>query len=199
MGDESNVKRSSRSDVEACIDFLLEMEKLKNVLRKTRPHGLSRLENSAEHSWQTTLAALLFMPEGLDALKVLKILLIHDIVEIDAGDVFVYDDKGRADVAEVEHAAAVRLFAMLPEPQSAQLMALWEEFESRRTPEARYAKAMDRVCPVIQNLNASVSSWTEHDISRQQVLEKNREIENANPELWAHLKNEIDRAPLREE
>ena len=116
------------TDTNAKIAFLLEMEKLKAVLRKTRPHGLSRYENTAEHSWQTTLAALLFMPGGVDALKVLKMLLIHDIVEIDAGDVFVYDDKGRAEAEVVEQAAAERLFGMLPDPLGKELLSIWQEF-----------------------------------------------------------------------
>ncbi len=179
------------NDIEAKLDFLLEIEKLKAVLRKTRPHGLDRFENSAEHSWQTTVAALLFMPDGVDALKVLKMLLIHDLVEIDTGDVFVYDDQQRIDIVEEEARAAERLFGLLPQPLGSELLELWHEFESRDTPESVYAKALDRVCPVIQNLNAETSSWLEYGISRERVLAKNAEIENANGELWAVLKSEI--------
>ena len=171
------------------------MEKLKSVLRKTRPIGVDRLENSAEHSWQTTLAAVLFLedaPDGLDHLKVLKMLLIHDVVEIDVGDVFVYDEQARQDVAMLEDAAAERVFGLLPSPLNAELLALWREFEARETPESRFAKALDRVCPVIQNLHAPVSSWREHGISRARVLAKNAEIGNANKNLWSMLQDEIN-------
>lgn len=184
------------SDIQFKLDFLLETEKLKDVLRKTRPHGLERFENSAEHSWQTTLAALLFMPDHVDALKVLKMLLIHDLVEIDTGDVFVYDDQGREDIAEAETQAAERLFGLLPDPLGIELRDLWHEFEARETPESIYAKSMDRVCPVIQNLNAERSSWTEYGISRERVLAKNAEIENASEELWCVLKSKIEEAPF---
>ena len=182
------------SDIQSKLDFILETEKLKDVLRKTRPHGLERFENSAEHSWQTTLTALLFMPDGLDALKVLKMLLIHDLVEIDTGDVFVYDDQQRLDIATEEAKAAERLFGMLPKPLGGELLALWHEFETREAPESVYAKAMDRVCPVIQNLHAETSSWNKYGISRDRVLAKNAEIENASEELWEVLKGEINAA-----
>lgn len=189
---------TSQQSVEKKINFLLEMEKLKSVLRKTRPVGETRFENSAEHSWQVTLAALLFMPEGLDALKILKMMLIHDIVEIDAGDVFVYDEAKREAIAVEERAAAKRLFGMLPEVLGAEFLALWEEFEARETAESIYAKAMDRVPPVLQNLNSSPSSWQEHDISRERVLNKNQEIENADSVLWDILSSQIKRADLIE-
>ena len=184
------------SDTAAKVDFILEMEKLKGVLRKTRPVGLSRFENTAEHSWQTAMAALLFLPDGIDALKVLKMLLVHDIVEIDAGDVFVYDDQARKDAELIELAAAERIFGLLPEPLSTELLDIWKEFEARETPESIYAKAMDRVCPVIQNLNSEVSSWTEHGISRDRVLAKNDEIKNASQSLWKHLSAKIHQADL---
>lgn len=178
------------------LDFLLETEKLKRVLRKTRPVGQSRFENSAEHSWQTTLAALLFMPEGLDAHKVLMMLLIHDLVEIDCGDVFVYDEAARADIAQAEQRAAERLFGMLDAPLGNELLALWREFEAAASAEARFAKAMDRVCPVIQNLNSDPNSWAENGISRDRVLAKNAQIDQANSALWALLKSGIDKADL---
>lgn len=192
------MSETSQQSVEKKINFLLEMEKLKSVLRKTRPVGETRFENSAEHSWQVTLAALLFMPEGLDALKILKMMLIHDIVEIDAGDVFVYDEAKREAIAVEERAAAKRLFGMLPEVLGAEFLALWEEFEARETAESIYAKAMDRVPPVLQNLNSSPSSWQEHDISRERVLNKNQEIKNADSVLWDILSSQIKRADLIE-
>ncbi len=176
------------------IDFILELEKLKAVLRKTRPVGLDRFENSAEHSWQTALSALIFLEDAdpsLDALKILKMLLIHDIVEIDTGDTFVYDDQARADVVESEMAAAKRIFGLLPDTLGAELLSLWVEFETRASPEAVFAKAMDRINPVIQNLNSSPNSWQKYQISQDRVLAKNEEIRNASEELWNVLESGI--------
>lgn len=169
------------------IEFVLELEKLKAVLRKTRPVGLDRFENTAEHSWQAALTAMVFLedaPSTLDALKVLKMLLIHDIVEIDAGDVFVHDEQARLDAVDAERTAAERIFCLLPEPLGTEMLALWEEFEARETPESVFAKAIDRVNPLIQNLNTTPNSWQEHGISKERVLAKNAEIVNASRELW---------------
>lgn len=181
-------------DTQRKIDFILELEKLKSVLRKTKPLGQERYENSAEHSWQTALTAMVLLDEAapdLDHLKVLKMLLIHDVVEIDCGDVFVYDQAARAAVQEQEEKAAKRIFGLLPAAMGDELLQLWQEFESRATPEAQFAKAVDRVNPVLQNLNAGGQSWVENDISRQQVLDMNREIQNASPQLWAAVESMI--------
>ncbi|MCJ8310694.1 MAG: HD domain-containing protein [Hyphomicrobiales bacterium] len=184
------------------IDFILELEKLKGVLRKTKPVGQERFENSAEHSWQTTLTAMILLDEAdadIDVLKVLKMLLIHDVVEIDAGDVFVYDTSARAEIAEQEAAAAERIFGMLPQPMGDEMLALWHEFEGRQTPESKFAKAVDRVNPVIQNLTSDGQSWVENHISRDRVLAMNNEIEAASPELWAVLKARIEAFPFPED
>ena len=184
------------------IDFILELEKLKGVLRKTKPVGQERFENSAEHSWQTTLTAMILLDEAdadIDVLKVLKMLLIHDVVEIDAGDVFVYDTSARAELAEQEAAAAERIFGMLPQPMGDEMLALWHEFEGRQTPESKFAKAVDRVNPVIQNLTSDGQSWVENHISRDRVLAMNNEIEAASPELWAVLKARIEAFPFPED
>lgn len=185
--------------MEKTIAFLIETEKLKSVLRKTKPLGENRFENSAEHSWQTALAAMILIehsPVGVDALRVLKMLLIHDLVEIDAGDVFVYDDQARKDAFEAEAAAADRLFGMLDEPLAGELHALWHEFEGAQSPEARFAKAVDRVMPVLQNLSAGGQSWVENNITRDQVLAKNAPIEDASPELWSIVRQKIEDAPF---
>lgn len=185
------------SPVQKKIDFILELEKLKAVLRQTKPHGLDRFENSAEHSWQSAMAALILLedaPSNVDALTVLKMMLIHDIVEIDAGDVFTYDEAARADVAVEEEKAARRIFGLLENPLGEELLNLWLEFEAGQTPCAKFAKAIDRVCPVIQNLNTSPNSWQAHRINRERVVAKNEEIQNANPELWTCLKRQIDEA-----
>ena len=125
------------------IDFILELEKLKGVLRKTKPVGQTRFENSAEHSWQTTLTAMILLEDAdpaIDALKVLKMLLIHDIVETDAGDIFVYDTIALAEITEQEAVAAERIFGLLPEALGTELLALWHEFEGRETAESKFAK-----------------------------------------------------------
>lgn len=179
-------------DVERKIAFLLELEKLKAVLRKTKPVGLERYENSAEHSWQTALTALVFLEEtDLDVLRVLKMLLIHDVVEIDCGDVFVYDAAARAAVAQKEQEAAVRIFGMLPDKLGGELLLLWQEFEAAQTPEARFAKAIDRVNPVLQNLASAGQSWVENGVTRQKVIAMNQQIENASPALWRVLKQQL--------
>lgn len=179
------------------IAFINEMDKLKAVLRQTKPTGLDRFENSAEHSWHTSIAALVLLddaPADVDPLTVLKMLLIHDVVEIDAGDVFAYDETARAAVAEQEQAAARRIFRLLDEPLGGQLLALWQEFEAGETPSARFAKALDRVGPCLQNLEQGGASWVEHGISRQRVLAKNESIAHASPALWADIKARIEAA-----
>ncbi|MEP1207872.1 MAG: HD domain-containing protein [Rhizobiaceae bacterium] len=185
--------------VHSKIEFILELEKLKAVLRKTKPVGLERYENSAEHSWQTTLTALVLLddaPAEIDALKVLKMLLIHDVVEIDAGDVFVYDTNARAEIAEQEAAAAERIFGLLPQTIGDELLQLWHEFEGRQTAESKFAKAVDRINPVLQNLAANGQSWVENDIARHRVLAMNSEIEAASPELWSVLEKRVLEAPF---
>lgn len=188
--------------MEKAIAFINEMDKLKAVLRQTKPTGLDRYENSAEHSWHTALAALVLLddaPADVDALQVLKMLLIHDVVEIDAGDVFTYDESARAAIAAEEEKAAVRIFGMLEDPLGSALLALWREFEAGETPNARFAKALDRVGPCLQNLEQGGASWVKHGISRQRVLAKNAGIGNASPKLWALIKARIEAADYLED
>lgn len=185
------------SNIQSKIQFILELEKLKAVLRQTKPVGLDRHENSAEHSWQAALTALILLddaPADVDPLKVLKMMLIHDVVEIDAGDVFTYDEAARADIADAEEAAARRIFGLLENPLGDDLLNLWLEFEEAKSPSAKFAKAVDRVCPVVQNLNSDPNSWHAHAISRKHVLAKNEEIQNASPELWRVLEQGINDA-----
>ncbi len=183
--------------VHSKIEFILELEKLKGVLRKTKPVGQKRYENSAEHSWQTAMTAMILLdeaPDDLDVLKVLKMLLIHDVVEIDAGDVFVYDTNARSDIAELEAQAAQRIFGLLPDSIGEELLQLWHEFEERQTAESKFAKAVDRINPVLQNLASDGQSWVENSIPRERVLEVNREIQAASPQLWAVLEKRITEA-----
>lgn len=177
---------------QAITRFIVEIEKLKKVERRIKPSGLNRFENSAEHSWQISLLALTLMPyaqQKVDALKVITMLLLHDVVEIDTGDKFAYNADH--DDYENELLAAKRLFAMLPEAIGEQFLDLWIEFEQAESPEALFAKGIDRIMPVLQNLHNGCQSWLEHDISIEQVLSKNSVVAQANPQLWSWVSEQV--------
>jgi putative hydrolase of HD superfamily len=179
-------------DFQAITQFIVEIEKLKNVERKIKPVGLLRYENSAEHSWQIALLSLTLLPyaeQTPDPLTVVTMLLLHDIVEIDTGDKFAYD--ANHDDYENELAAAQRIFAILPSEQAKSYLKLWIDFEQAETPEAQFAKAIDRLMPVIQNLYNGCQSWIDHDVSVSQILLKNTAIEKANPQLWQWVKQQV--------
>ena len=167
--------------------FVTEAGRLKGVLRQTMLAGLGRRENSAEHSWHLALMALALAdhaPPGTDLGKVTSMVLIHDLVEIDAGDLFAYADEEqqqRQDAAEA--AAADRLFAILPLGQAAPLRELWNEFNERRSQEARFARALDRLQPMLENLAAGGGTWQTHSITADQVLEKVKLIEEGSASL----------------
>ena len=178
--------------------FLLEIDRLKQIRRQTLLTDRSRQENSAEHSWHMAVMAILFAEnaaeDGLDLLRVLQMLLVHDIVEIDAGDTFCYDDDGRKDQRKREAAAADRIFGLLPEDQAADLRALWEEFEARQTPEARFAAALDRLQPLLHNLTTGGLQWRLHGVTRDQVIERNRVMKDGAPALWRRARALIEAA-----
>ena len=167
--------------------FIVEIDKLKGVLRQTLVADGSRRENSAEHSWHLALMAGLlaeYAPEGVDIGRVVRMVLVHDLVEIDAGDAFCYDPVAVMGKVEREEACAYRLFGMLPADQGAELRALWDDFEARRTPESRFANALDRLQPLLQNLSTRGGTWRLHGVRRDQVLERMEPIRDATPELW---------------
>jgi putative hydrolases of HD superfamily len=170
--------------------FLVEIDRLKGVLRKTKLIDESRHENSAEHSWHLAVAAVVLAehaPAGADVARVVRMVLVHDVVEIDAGDAFAFDAAANVGKAERETAAAARLFGLLPEPQGAELRSLWEEFERGETPDARYANALDRLQPLLVNHHSGGGSWTRHGVSRAQVLARMAPIEAALPGLWPEV------------
>lgn len=178
--------------------FALEVDKLKGVLRRTRlPHS-GRLENSAEHTWHIVLMAVLLAEHAdtadLDLGRVLKMLLVHDLVEIDAGDTFGYDTAGNADKRDREMRAAERIFALLPNDQAVEYRNLWEEFEAVVTREARFALAMDRLQAVMLNAASNGGSWREHRITYDRVVARNRVIEDASPALWRFALGLLDHA-----
>ncbi|HYH83140.1 MAG TPA: HD domain-containing protein [Longimicrobium sp.] len=177
--------------------FALEADRLKSVIRRTRLVDGSRHENSAEHSWHLALLAVLLgdaAPPGVDHARVLRMLLVHDVIEVDAGDTFAFDVDGYLDKDEREQAAAARLFGLLPGAQGGELRALWEEFEAGETPDARFAVAMDRFQPLLLNYHGGGGSWREHGITRAQVLRRMAPIEHGAPALWPLVLDTIDRA-----
>jgi len=167
--------------------FLLEADRLKGVLRQSRIIDGSRRENSAEHSWHLGLMSLVlgeYAPEGTDLRRVTAMVLVHDLVEIDAGDLFVYAGaQAQADQEEAERAAAERLFALLPGAQAAGFRALWDEFEERRTPEAKFARALDRLQPMLANYQLGGGTWAQHGVTAGQVLAKVALIEDGSAAL----------------
>lgn len=172
------------------INFLMEIDKLKLVERRTKIIGHGRQENSAEHSWHFAVAAMSlapFAPENVEISRVVQMALLHDIVEIDVGDVLVYDLAARAAVAEKEAAAAKRLFGLLPEPQCSEFLQLWQEYEAGESADARFAGALDRILPILQNLHNEGQSWRENGISLEQVLTRNALVGESWPELWQHV------------
>ena len=178
--------------------FVGEIDRLKGVLRQTMLAGPGRRENSAEHSWHLAMMAVTLgehAPPGTDIGRVTAMLLLHDLVEIDAGDLFVYaDDAQQARQEEAERAAADRIFALLPPDQAASLRGLWDEFEERRTPEARFARGLDRLQPMLENLTAGGGTWKEHGITADQVLVKVQLIDDGSASLGRYARDLVDRA-----
>jgi len=174
------------------INFIVESERLKSVIRQTKPIGISRVENSAEHSWTVALAASVLIPvvaAHCDQLRVTKMLLIHDLVEIDAGDTFCYAEQDGK--SERENKAAIRLFSLLPDNTSKEFYSLWKEFEEVKTEEAKLANAIDRILPLIQNYNNGGENWIENDISYDQVYQRNKQIDKWSSDLWEYAEKLI--------
>lgn len=184
--------------IESVVAFILEIDKLKAVTRKTKPLGLERYENSAEHSWQIALLASSlsrFAAEPVDIDRVILMLLVHDIGEIETGDVMVYVDEGREERKLAERAAVVRMFGLLSDGHGEPLLALWDEFERGETPEARFAHAADRAMPVLLNLANRGQSWRENGIAYERVVARvGPSIREGCPALWDYLAGELDAA-----
>jgi len=184
--------------LEQQLSLLIELDRLKSVLRRTRVRSAEgRLENSAEHSWHVAMMALLMQEhanEPVEIAKVVKMLLLHDIVEIDAGDTFVYDAQASKEQEEKELAAAHRLFGMLPQDQGQELFDVWQEFELAQSPEAKFAKALDRLVPMLLNYHNDGQSWVENEVSKSQVMQVNQKIEKGSQVLWDKAKSLIEEA-----
>jgi putative hydrolase of HD superfamily len=184
-----------RKRLEQQIAFLTEADKLKNVLRRTTLTDASRPENSAEHSWHLALIAMVlaeYSPVPINLPRVLPMLIVHDMIEIDAGDTFAFDKIGNATKKDREQRGAERIFGLLPAEMGNELGALWEEFEANVTPDARFANAVDRVGPFLQNSATDGGTWRTYKLSREEVLTRMDPIRTALPELWPFVSKTID-------
>jgi putative hydrolase of HD superfamily len=183
------------------IQFILEADKLKTVIRNTLLTDRSRFENSAEHSWHAALTAVVIFDsaevDGMDLAHIVRMLLVHDIVEIDAGDTFCYSLEQRQTQMRREKKAAERIFSLLPEPQADELRQLWREFEAQQTPEARFANAVDRLQPLLQAIHTRGKTWRQNGIRKDQVIERMQPIQAALPSLWGYVMELIEDAADR--
>jgi putative hydrolase of HD superfamily len=182
------------------VTFLIELDKLKRVLRRSKPVGSERYEDSAEHSWHLAMMTLLlaeYADETIDLGRVLQMVLLHDIVEIDAGDTFLYDQLARQQKAVDEAAAAERIFGLLPADQGAPFLALWREFEARESADARFAYALDRLMPLLQNYYNQGFTWQENNVHKAQVWQANQPIGQSSEQLWQLAQSLIDDAVVQ--
>jgi putative hydrolase of HD superfamily len=180
--------------------FVLELDKLKTILRQTLLTDSSRQENDAEHSWHVALMAVLlaeYTPDGADPVKASRMLLFHDVVEIDAGDTFIHDEAGNASKAEREQAAAERLYGLLPPDQAAEFKALWQEYEDRATPTARFADALDRLQPIMNNFATQGGTWKPHGVTADKVMTLVRRIKDGAPALGDYAESLVREAVRR--
>ena len=179
------------------IDFILEVDKAKGILRSTHVSVADRRENDGEHAWHVALIALVlaeYAPPGIDLLRVIAMLLLHDIVEIDAGDVNVYDAEARVGQLARERRAADRIYGLLPSEQGLEFRELWEDFEARESPEARFAASIDRLQPLLLNYHTQGATWRDREVTRAQVLAVNAHIADGSQELWELARAVIDDA-----
>ena len=180
------------------IEFILEIDKLKNVLRRTTLLDRSRQENSVEHSWHIALILLVLFEyadeDNLNFLQVIKLLLVHDLVEIDAGDTYCYDEVGGQDQKIRETKAAERIFNILPPDQAHVFRALWDEYEDKDTPESKFANALDRLQPFLHNYYTRGHTWQKHGIQKSQVIARMQPVDDGSHLLWDYVSGLIDDA-----
>jgi len=179
------------------IEFIKEIDKLKYIQRKTKLFNSNRNENDAEHSWHLAMMVLILAEHSnasIDILKVLKMVLIHDIVEIDAGDTFLYDTTKNHVNTEEELIAAHRIFGILPESQAQEFISIWQEFEEGKSNEAKFAKTMDRLEPILQNMSNNGGTWAEFNVSYDTVIEKTKGIVKGSTTIWEYTENQLHEA-----
>ena len=174
--------------------FFQEIDKEKEIFRQTYLADASRKENDAEHAWHMAIMTVLlseYANEEIDVLKTVTILLIHDIVEIDAGDTYAYDPEGKKTQKERERKAADRIFHLLPDDQADKMYELWEEFEAQQTPEAKFARTMDNIQPMMLNDASNGLSWDEHQVKLSQILKRNERTADGSEQIWEYAKEEF--------
>lgn len=177
------------------IDFIVEIDKMKNIFRQTSLIDKSRRENDAEHSWHIAIMAMIlskYADKDIDECKVIKMLLVHDLIEIYAGDTFCYDEIGNLDKKERENNAADKLFSMLSEEEGQEMRELWEEFEEMETENAIFAASMDRLQPMLQNYFSDGGTWKKFNISKEQVYERISPVKKASKELWKFVEYMVE-------
>lgn len=177
------------------MDFIMETDKLKRIVRQSYISGASRKETDTDHSWSLALMCILlseYANDDIDVLKTVKMVLIHDIVEIDAGDTYAYDNAGNSTKREREVKAADRIFNLLPSEQASELRDLWEEFEACDTPEAKFANTLDKIQPVMLNDITDGKAWKEHDVHEKQIMERNASTHRGSEELWEFCRRIIE-------
>lgn len=182
------------------LDFMLELDKMKNIYRQTYVLHEDRKENDAEHSWHLAILAFMleeYAAEPIYTLKVIKMVLLHDVVEIDAGDTYLYDEEGYKSKAEREEKAAQRIFGLLPDDQRDEYYALWREFEDDITYESRFASILDRMQPLLLNYTKGGIAWKEHGVHKEQVLSRNRPYFDASHELAEVIGSVIEDAAAK--
>jgi len=181
--------------LEQQMNFIMEVDKLKTIYRQNYITGGTRKENDAEHSWHLAMMAYLLgehSNEEIDVLKTIGMLLIHDLVEIDAGDTYAFDSNGSVDKFDREKRAAERVFSILPEDQGQKLMDLWLEFEAQDTPESKFANAIDKIQPVLLHKITDGKSWKEHNVSLSQIEKRQAKTPEASTKIWEYTKEIID-------
>lgn len=187
-------ERRKMTRLEQQIKFIVEIDKVKNIFRQTYLADAKRKENDAEHSWHIALMAFLlqeYAEEPADVSKVMLMVLIHDLVEIDAGDTYAYDAAGAETKREREVQAADRIFGLLPEDQGSYFRMLWEEFEEYKSPEAKYAHLLDNFQPLLLNDASDGKSWVEHGVKKSQIYKRNEKIKETSAEVWECMKKII--------
>lgn len=182
------------------MEFIVEIDKMKKILRRTSVIGLDQRENDAEHSWHIAIMAVIleeYSNEKIDILKVIKMLLAHDLVEIYAGDTFCYDLKGNEDKRERELKAADKIYGILDKDKGEELRELWDEFEEMKSAEALFAASMDRIQPMLSNYNNGGGTWQKYDVKKESIYKRIGPVEKSSDELWAYMKHIVEDAEKR--
>ncbi len=198
MNEEQESSRELDEETKKRLDqqfaFIREIDREKSIIRQNYVADGSRKEDDAEHAWHMAVMAILlseYANDEIDVLKTVTMILIHDLVEIDAGDTYAYDEEGKKTKRERELAAADRIFQILPEDQAEKFRAIWDEFEARETPEAKFAHAMDNIQPLMLNDATDGKSWIEHGVSLSQVEDRNKRTAEGSEELWAYAREQF--------